>query len=385
MFELTQSQRQIQKAARSFARGEFDKDLAYTYEKSGTFPEKIWKQAAALGFVGIHFPEKYMGGGAGLLEAVLVLEEFCRRDASIGRALAMASFASECLTAFGSEELKGKFLPRVAEGEMRSAGAFSESRRGGNYAAIQTTAAREKDGWVVNGIKTNVINGGQAGFYIVLCRTEPGSEGEQGLSMLLVEGDRPGITAQSLGKKLGGNMFASAEVTFEDVTIPAANLVGTEGDGTAQLNTFLLESRLLSAAEALGIARGALDRAIAYTKERIQFQRRLAVFQVTRHKIADMATKIELAELITRKAAWERDQGRTDPKLMAMAKMTAARSAMEVGAQAIQLYGGYGYMTEYEVERYYREAKAVELHLGARDVHKDIIAGMVIGRVKHPV
>ena len=382
MFELTKSQKQIQKAAKGFAKGEFDKDLAYEFEKSNTFPAKIWKQAAQLGFVGIHFPEKYAGGDMGMLEAVLILEEFCRKDASIGNALAVASFASECLLTFGSDALKEKFLPPVAEGEMVSAGAFSESPRGGNYTFIQTTAANEMDQWVINGTKTNVINGGSAGFYIVLCRTEDNTEGDKGISMLVVEGDRPGISSETVGKKLGGNMFPTAQVTFENVTVPGAYLVGKKGAGIAQLNTFLLESRLLSAAQALGIARGALDRAMDYIKERVQFQRKLAVFQVTQHKIADMATKIELAELITYKAAWKKDQGRLDPKLTSMAKMTAARTAMEVGAQTIQLYGGYGYMTEYEVERYYREAKTVELHLGARDVHKDIIAGAVIGKIK---
>ncbi len=382
MFELTKSQKQIQKAAKGFAKGEFDKDLAYEFEKSNTFPAKIWKQAAQLGFVGIHFPEKYAGGDMGMLEAVLILEEFCRKDASIGNALAVASFASECLLTFGSDALKEKFLPPVAEGEMVSAGAFSESPRGGNYTFIQTTAANEMDQWVINGTKTNVINGGSAGFYIVLCRTEPNTEGDKGISMLVVEGDRRGISSETVGKKLGGNMFPTAQVTFENVTVPGAYLVGKKGAGIAQLNTFLLESRLLSAAQALGIARGALDRAMDYIKERVQFQRKLAVFQVTQHKIADMATKIELAELITYKAAWKKDQGRLDPKLTSMAKMTAARTAMEVGAQTIQLYGGYGYMTEYEVERYYREAKTVELHLGARDVHKDIIAGAVIGKIK---
>jgi len=382
MFELTKSQKQIQKAAKGFAKGEFDKDLAYEFEKSGTFPENIWNQAAELGFVGLHFPEKYSGGDMGMLEAVLVLEAFCRKDASIGNALAMASFASECLLAFGSDELKEKFLPPVAEGEIISAGAFSDSQRGGNYTAIQTMAVKENDQWIINGTKANVANGGRAGFYIVLARTAPDIEGDKGISMLLVEGDRPGIAVESVGKKLGGNMCPSARVTFENVAIPAANLVGNEGAGIAQLNAFLLDSRLLSAAQALGIARGALDRAMTYIKERVQFQRKLAAFQVTQHKIADMATKIELAELITYKAAWKRDQGKLDAKLIAMAKMTAARTAMEVGAQTIQLYGGYGYMTEYEVERYYREAKTVELHLGARDVHKDIIAGAVIGKVR---
>ncbi|MEK6194695.1 MAG: acyl-CoA dehydrogenase family protein, partial [Deltaproteobacteria bacterium] len=328
MFELTKSQKQIQKAAKGFAKGEFDKDLAYEFEKSNTFPAKIWKQAAQLGFVGIHFPEKYAGGDMGMLEAVLILEEFCRKDASIGNALAVASFASECLLTFGSDALKEKFLPPVAEGEMVSAGAFSESPRGGNYTFIQTTAANEMDQWVINGTKTNVINGGSAGFYIVLCRTEPNTEGDKGISMLVVEGDRRGISSETVGKKLGGNMFPTAQVTFENVTVPGAYLVGKKGAGIAQLNTFLLESRLLSAAQALGIARGALDRAMDYIKERVQFQRKLAVFQVTQHKIADMATKIELAELITYKAAWKKDQGRLDPKLTSMAKMTAARTAM---------------------------------------------------------
>jgi alkylation response protein AidB-like acyl-CoA dehydrogenase len=318
----------------------------------------------------------------GMLEAVLVLEEFCRKDASIGNALAMASFASECLLTYGSDELKEKFLPLVAEGELVSAGAFSDSPRGGNYTSIQSTAEKAGDQWVVNGTKSNVVNGNRAGFYIVLARTEPDTEGDKGISMLLVEGDRPGIATKSLGKKLGGNMVPSAQVTFDNVAIPAANLVGKEGAGITQLNTFLLESRLLSTAQALGIARGALDRAMTYIKERVQFQRKLAAFQVTQHKIADMATKIELAELITYKAAWKRDQGKLDAKLASMAKMTAARTAMEVGAQTIQLYGGYGFMTEYEVERFYREAKTVELHLGARDVHKDIIAGAVIGKVR---
>ena len=227
-----------------------------------------------------------------------------------------------------------------------------------------------------------MINGGQAGFYVVLARTEPGTAGNKGISMLLVEGDRPGISTKSLGKKLGGNMFPSAQVTFENVTVPADNLIGKAGAGIAQLETFLSESRILSAAQALGTAQGSLDRTMNYIKEREQFQRKLAVFQVTQHKIADMATKIELAQLITHKAAWIRDNGRLDNKLTAMAKMTAARTAMEVGAQAIQLYGGYGYMTEYEVERYYREAKAVELHLGARDAQKDVIAHAVIGNVR---
>jgi alkylation response protein AidB-like acyl-CoA dehydrogenase len=279
--------------------------------------------------------------------------------------------------------LKETFLPPVAEGEMLPAAAFSESQRGGNFTSIKTTADRRKEEWVISGLKMNVINGQGAGFYIVLCRTgEEPENSADGISMIVVEADRPGISTEAAGKKLGGNMTATSHVSFDNVAVSADNLVGVAGAGIAQLETFLSESRVLSAAQSLGTALGSLDRAMDYIKERVQFQRKLAAFQVTQHKIADMATKIELAELITYKAAWTRDQGRMDHKLNSMAKLTAARTAMEVGAQSIQLYGGYGYMTEYEVERYYREAKAAELHLGARDVQKDVIARAVIGKIK---
>ncbi len=382
MFELTKPQKEIQKAARGFAKGEFDKELACELEKTGTFPEEIWQKATELGFVGTHFPATYSGGDMGILESVLIIEAFCQKDSSIGSALTMAAYASECILRFGSEELKIKFLPPVSEGEIVSTGAFSESIRGGDFTAITTVAEKENDHWVIDGTKTNVISGGKAGFFIVLCQTDPTVDGEKGKSMIVVEGDRPGISIEEVGRRLGGNMSGAANVTFNKVKVPTGNLVGREGAGISQLNTFLSESRILSAAQALGTASGALDRALAYSKERIQFQRKLAVFQATQHKLADMATKIELARLITYKAAWTRDQGKLDDKLSSMAKMTAARTAMEVGGQTIQLYGGYGYMTEYEVERYYRDAKTIELHLGARDVQKDVIADAVIGKIK---
>ncbi len=383
MFELTKSQKEIQKAARGFAKGEFDKELACELEKIGTFPEEIWQKATELGFVGTHFPATYSGGDMGILESVLIIEEFCRKDSSIGGALAMTAYASECILRFGSEELKKIFLPPVSEGEMISTGAFSESMRGGDFTAITTVAEKTDNHWVIDGTKTNVINGGKAGYYIVLCQTDPdAADGEKGKSMIVVEGDRPGISTEEVGRRLGGNMSGAANVTFNKVKVPAGNLVGKEGTGISQLDTFLSESKIISAAQALGTASGALDRALAYSKERIQFQRKLAAFQATQHKIADMATRIELSRLITYKAAWMRDQGKLDDKLSSMAKMTASRTAMEVGGQTIQLYGGYGYMTEYEVERYYRDAKTVELHLGARDVQKDIIAGAVIGKIK---
>ncbi len=382
MFRQSKTQIEIRKAARAFAKGEFDKDQAYELEKKCEFPESIWKKAADLGFIGIHFPEEYGGGGLGIFENVLIVEEFCRKDSSIGTALALAGFASECVLRFASDELKEKFMPGIPEGQMLSGGAFSETRRGGDFTDIKTTAVKKDDEWIINGKKTHVLNGGNTGFYVVLCRTEVASDAdEQGISMILVESGRPGVTFENAGRKLGGNMTATAEVSFNDVAVPFFNLIGKEGKGISQLHSFWDEARIVFAAQAIGNAQGAFDRTLEYIKGREQFGRKIAEFKVVQHKIADMATKIELARLITYKAALSMDNQKSDGKLSAMAKITAARTAMEVGAQAIQLFGGYGYMTEYEVERYYRDAKVIELLGGTQTIQKDDIAGIVIGKI----
>jgi alkylation response protein AidB-like acyl-CoA dehydrogenase len=185
-----------------------------------------------------------------------------------------------------------------------------------------------------------------------------------------------------VGEKLGIHMVATAELNFKNVRVPASNLIGEEGQGFYQVLEFFDESRILVAAQALGTAQGAYNRALAYVKEREQFGRKIAQFQVTQHKLADMATKIELARLITYKAAWNFDQGRTDPKLTAMAKMYAARTAVEVADEAIQLLGGYGYMAEYEVERFYRDAKITEIYEGTREIQKNTIAGAILGNLR---
>ncbi len=382
MFGLSKTQIEIRKAARDFAKGEFDKDQACELEKKGEFPEKIWKKAADLGFIGIHFPEEYGGGGLGIFENVLIVEEFCRRDSSIGIALALAGFASECVLRFGSDELRETFISGIPEGKMLSGGAFSETERGGDFTRIKTTAVKKDEEWIITGKKTHVLNGGDTGFYVVLCRTDSAcGADEQGISMVLVESGRPGITAVDVGRKLGGNMTATADVSFNDVPVPVSNLIGIQGKGISQLDSFWDEARIVFAAQAVGNAQGAFDRTLEYIKGREQFGRKIAGFKVTQHKIADMATKIELARLITYQAALIMDHGKSDGRLSAMAKITAARTAMEVGAQAIQLFGGYGFMTEYEVERYYRDAKVIELLGGTQTIQKDAIAGIVIGKI----
>jgi alkylation response protein AidB-like acyl-CoA dehydrogenase len=382
-FELNKSQKEIQKAAREFAKGEFDKDLALELDRKHEFPFKIWEQACDLGFVGVHFPEQYSGQGLGVLENIIIADEFCARDSTIGSAVILASFASECVLRFGSEQLKQKFLPAVAEGKMLSGGAFTEPGHGSDITSLDTTAQRDGDEWVINGTKTFITNGGLAGFYSVMCQSDTECQPSyRGISLILVEADRAGITATDVGDKMGIHMMATAEVNFKDVRVPLSNLIGQEGKGFYQVLEFFDESRILVAAQALGTAQGAYDRALAYVKEREQFGRKIAQFQVTQHKLADMATKIELARLITYKAAWNYDQGRIDPKLTSMAKMYAARTAVEVADEAIQLLGGYGYMTEYEVERFYRDAKITEIYEGTKEIQKNTIASAILGKIK---
>lgn len=385
MFELSKSQKEIQKAARDFAKGEFDKELAYALEQSGSFPRQIWKKAAELGFLGIHYPELCSGGGMGLLEGVLISEAFCRSDSTIGAALSLATVGSECILRFGGDGLQRRWLTLLAEGEILCGRALTETKRGEDVLQVETRAEKTGDGWIINGGKRYVDNAGDpdTGLYIVLCRTEADSSSpEQGLSLFAVPAETAGIAVSAVGKKLGNNLTAMAHLEFKDVAIEADALIGKEGRGFAQLQRYFAEARILAAARALGNAAGSFDRMLAYVKGREQFGKKIAEFQVSQHKIADMATKIELARLITYKAAWSADQTKADASLSAMAKLTAARTAMEVGGQTIQLFGGYGFMTEYEVERFYRDAKIIELQDGIKDVQRDVIATTAIGKIK---
>ena len=382
-FELNKTQKDIQKAVRDFTKGEFDKEKILEMEKNHEFPKKTWQKAGEIGLIGVHFPEEYSGQGLGSLEDIIVVEELCRKDSTMGSAIALSSFASELLVHYGNDELKAKFLPKVAEGEMLSAGAFTEPDHGSDITAMNTTATKDGDEWVINGAKTFITNGGLAGFYSVLCQTDTDAKPSyRGLSVILVEAEREGLSTVDVGDKMGIKMMSTTEVILKDVRVPLTNLIGEEGKGFYHVLHFFDESRIQIAAQALGIAQGAYDRALDYVKQREQFGKKIAQFQITQHKLADMATKIELARLITYKAAWNFDQGRIDPKLTSMAKMYAARTAVEVADEAIQLLGGYGYMTEYEVERFYRDAKITEIYEGTKEIQKNTIASALIGKLK---
>jgi alkylation response protein AidB-like acyl-CoA dehydrogenase len=382
-FELTDGQRDVKRAAREFAKGEFDRERALELERDHAFPESIWKKACELGFIGLHFPEAYGGQGLGILENTLVVEEFCCQDSGIGIALSLADFSSEVILRFGNEKQKQKYLPPVTRGEAISAGAYTEPDHGSDITRLSTTAVRKRGEFVINGTKTFITNGTQANHFVVLCQTNSEADPPyRGMCTILVEKETPGFEAVELGDKMGIRMTSTAELSFSDVHVPLENLIGEENRGFYQVLEFFDESRIEIAAQALGIARGAFERALAYAKERRQFGQRIADFQVTQHKLADMYTKLETARLLTYKAAWNFDIGRIDPVLTSMAKMHAGRVSVEVADEAIQIFGGYGYITEYEVERFYRDAKIMEIYEGTKEIQKNTIASSLIGKPK---
>jgi alkylation response protein AidB-like acyl-CoA dehydrogenase len=382
--ELDKSHLQIQKAVRDFVKGEFKKEVIEDLVEGNAFPEAIWKKAAELGFIGIHFPEAYAGAGLGVFENALIAEELCRGDSSVGCCLGRAGCGAELLLRFGTEHQKKAWLPKVAEGAILCGAAFTEPGLGNDIARSQAAAVRAGDGWVINGAKSFVLNAGpEAGCYIVLARTDAdAAEPARGLSTFLVEADRPGVTIADAGKKLGCRLLSIGEVCFEQVRIPLDHLVGPENRGYDQVAAFLNESRILAAAQALGMAQGAFDRAFAYVKQREQFGTKIIDFQVTRHKVAEMATKIEAARLLTYQAAQSFDakKGKSDARLCAMAKLYAGRTAVEVGDEAIQLLGGYGYIQDYDVERFFRDAKTIELLDGTRGTQRNAIADDLVKR-----
>jgi len=380
-FDLTGEQREIQKAADDFARGEFDKEVILDLERNHQYPFVYLKKAAPLGFIGIHYPEAYGGQGYGILENALIVEAFCRRDSGVGICLAIANFSSEIILRFGNEAQKKKFLIPLTRGEMISGGAFTEPDHGSDITQVRTTAAKDGKEYLINGVKTFISNGGIANFFIVLCQSDQDAKPSyRGMSTFIVEKGSKGFEVSELGEKMGIKMTSTVEMSFDQVRVPEENLVGNLNKGFYQVIEFFDESRVMVAAQALGIAQGAFDRALDYAKKREQFGQKLAEFQVTQHKLADMATMIEAARCLVYKAGWNFDQGRIEPKWTSMAKMYAGRVAVEVAQEAIQIHGGYGYMLEYEVERYYRDARITEIYEGTREIQKNTIASSVIGK-----
>ena len=380
-FDLTKEQKDIQKAAREFALGEF-RDVAREFDLNETFPEKIIKKARELDLIGLFIPEEYGGPGLGYLDWAMVLEEFWKVDPGIAQELCSLSFGAEELLLFGTEEQKKKWLPPLFSGNAIMGFAITEPDAGSDTAAATTSAVLEGDEYVINGSKVMIGNGTVGTFILVYCLTNPEVERKTARhSIIIVETDRDGYKADPMHGKMGLRASDTAAIYFNNVRVPKENLVGAEGNGFIQLMKFFDHSRAYVAAHGVGLAQGALDMAVKHVKGRKQFGRPLGAFQATQFKIAEMATKIEIARNTVYKSAWLLDNGKADTTLTAMAKLFACHVAVEVVDEALQLHGGYGYFDDYDIERFYRAAKVLEIYEGTKEVEKIVIAREIIGKL----
>jgi alkylation response protein AidB-like acyl-CoA dehydrogenase len=375
-FDLTKELRDIQKAAREFAKGEFDSDAILEYDQNQEFPSTIWKKACELGFVGMHVPEEYGGQGLGLLENVLITEEFCRQDSGMGIALALSDFGSEIILRHGNENQKSKILPLITQGESVFTIAILEE--GYSLSPLATTARMDKNGYIISGKKEFVTLGSLAKHMIVVCQTRLDDPLAQ--SVFLVEKDAEGVEVSPMGEKVGMRMVPSDLVSFTGVIIPHENRVGEEDKGYYQIKDFFDEMRIETGAMGLGLAQGGLDKALEYSKSREQFGRAIAKFDDIRNKLADMYMDIEMARLIAYKAAWSLDNGRPDNGAILMSKMIATKTAYRVTNDAVQIFGGFGYMKESHIERFYRDARVLELFLEPAQIQRNMLADQIIGK-----
>ncbi|MBP1740262.1 MAG: acyl-CoA dehydrogenase, partial [Deltaproteobacteria bacterium] len=372
-------QRDIQKAAREFALGEFLPEKAQEFDRNETFDLNIWRKACELGFVGVFIDEKYEGAGLGFFEHCLITEEFWAVDAGMGNAVITATFGSELLTLFGTEEQKQKYLPPLVKGEAIMGCAITEPDAGSDVTGAITSAIRDRDEWVINGSKMFITNGTLAKYMNVFCLTDPDNrDRHQRHSFFIVETDRKGFQANKLHGKLGIRANDTAEVSFSNVRIPASNLVGQLGYGFRHLMAFFNLTRLHICAMAVGIARAALEEASNHIKKRRQFGVPLASFQGLQFKIAEMATMIRAARNLYYEAAWLTDQGKMDHAVTAMAKWFSGQVAVKCADEALQMHGGYGYIDEYKVQRIYRDAKIVEIYEGTKEIEKTIVAKNIL-------
>jgi alkylation response protein AidB-like acyl-CoA dehydrogenase len=380
-FELTNRQKQIRTLAREFAEGEFP-EIAREYDRREEFPRDLWKKACELGFIGVFIKKEYGGLGLGFLEFAMVMEEFWRVDPGCGNIL-LTSFGSELIQLYGTEEQKMKYLPPLTKGKAIMGTAITEPDAGSDILSILTLAKREGDHYVINGAKQFITNGSIANYLLVFCLTHPEAESRfKKFGTILVETDRPGFGATKLTGKLGIRASDTAEIRFSDVRVPKENLIGEkEGEGFSQIMQLFNINRVIAASQGVGVAQGALDKAIKHVKQRKQFGRPIGAFQAIQFKIAEMATWVEAARALTYKAGWMIDHGKVDPKLISMAKWLAGEVGVKVANEALQLHGGYGYIADYDIERFYRDAKIVEIYEGTKEIEKNTIARELLGKL----
>ena len=376
-FQLTEEQKMFQAMVRDFATNEV-KPIAAQVDEEAQFPAEIMKKAAGLGLLGITIPEEYGGSGGDYLSMTIAAEELCRASASVGVVfLASLSLACYPIYKFGDEEQKRKFVTPIAKGEKLACFALTESGAGSDAAAVETTATLQGDNYILNGTKMFITNGAEAEIAVVFATADK-SLGHRGINAFIVEKGTPGFSVGKEENKLGIRGSSTVELIFENCQIPAANHLGEQGRGLRVAMEAIDSSRITVAAQALGIAQAAFDDALSYAKERQQFGQPLVNFQAIQWMLADMATHIDAARLLTYRAAWLKDHDMPFVKEAAMAKVYAAETSRMVTNNAMQIHGGYGYCKDYPIERYLRDAKITEIYEGTSEMQRMTIARALI-------
>ncbi|MCX7779523.1 MAG: acyl-CoA dehydrogenase [Negativicutes bacterium] len=376
-FELTEEQKMVQKMVRDFAAAQVAPGAAERDEKE-EFSRPLYDAMGELGLTGLFFPEKYGGADGDFLSYIIAVEEISRADDSVGTTLATSiSLCAGPIFYFGTEEQKQKYLVPMVKGQTLGAFALTEPNAGTDAAAQQTVAVPDGDHYRLSGSKIFITNAGSAETYIVFAMTDK-SKGVKGISAFILEKGMPGFTFGKKEHKMGIRGSQTMELIFQDVKVPKENLLGKEGEGFKIAMSTLDAGRVGIAAQALGIAQAALDHAVKYSKERIQFGKPICANQAIAFMLADMATQVEAARLLTYRAAYLKDQGLPFSKEAAMAKMYASDVAMKVTTDAVQIFGGYGYSREYPVERLMRNAKITQIYEGTNQVQRMVISGAVL-------
>lgn len=372
-FGLTESQRAVQQLAREFAENEM-KPVVMKYDESQEFPHEIVRKLAKLGFMGITWPEDLGGAGLTDLEAIVIIEELAKVDPSV--ALTVASHNSLCtghIMAFGSDIQKKKYVPDLATGKKLGAWGLTEPGSGSDAGGMKTTATRDGKDWVLNGSKTFITQGSVGSTYVIMAVTD-GLKGKSNISAFILEKGMKGFSVGKKENKLGMRCSDTATLNFENVRIPEDNLIGKPGEGFKQALHVLDGGRVGIAALSIGIAQGALDASLKYARERMQFGNPIAEFQGIQWKLADMATEIDASRLLTQKAAWMKANGMNINLSVAQAKYFASEAAVRATNEAVQIHGGYGFIKEFPVEKFYRDVKLMTIGEGTSEVQKMVIA-----------
>jgi alkylation response protein AidB-like acyl-CoA dehydrogenase len=376
-FELTDDQRRIRDVAREFAQAELGDRIA-PYDERQEFAGPIVAKLGPLGFMGVLVPEEYGGSGLDYVSYALIVEELNRGDASVGITMwAHNSLCTNHIALFGSPEQKRRWLPRLAAGEVLGAWGLTEPGSGSDAAALRTRAQARDGGWVLDGSKAFITNASVGGMAVVMARTDPENK-SRGISAFVVEKGTPGFTAGRPYRKLGLHASDTAELVFEDARVPADHLLGERGEGFVQAMQVLEGGRIAMAAMGVGIAQAAVDQAAKYMKQRTAFGKTLAEFNGLQGMLAEMATEVEVARLLTLRAAWLKDAGQPAMHAAARAKLFASEAAMKAATRAVQIHGGAGYITEFPVERIFRDAKLTEIGEGTSEIQRMVIAREIL-------